>query len=104
VLEAVDKHMHNDLVRFAWDEAKRQSNLRKHGLDFADAEAVFAGLIFTFEDERFDYRERRRITIGLIEGLVVFIAHTESNEVIRVISMRKATKREQKLFFESVTN
>ncbi len=95
--------MHNGLVRFAWDEAKRQSNLRKHGLDFADAEAVFAGLILTFEDERFD-RERRCITIGLIEGLVVFIAHTESNEVIRVISMRKATKREQKLYFESVTN
>ena len=91
-------------MRFVWDEAKRQSNIRKHGLDFADAEAVFAELTFTFEDERFDYSERRHITLGLIEGLVVAVAHTESNQVIRVISMRKATKREQKLYLESVTN
>lgn len=51
-------------MKYTWDEAKRQSNLRKHRLDFADAEIVFDGLTLTFEDDRFDYSEQRFITIG----------------------------------------
>ena len=44
---------------FTWHEQKRQANLKKHGVDFAAAERVFAGPTFTFEDEREDYDERR---------------------------------------------
>jgi len=87
-------------MKFEWDEAKQQSNLRKHRLDFADAETVFAGATFTFEDDRFEYGEDRYITLGLLRGIVVVIAHTEREEVIRVISMRKATKNEQRVYFE----
>jgi uncharacterized DUF497 family protein len=67
-------------VQFSWDEVKRQVNLRKHGLDFADASAVFAGTTFTYENDRFDYREQRFITLGLLHGRVVIIAHTEHND------------------------
>ncbi|MDQ5909123.1 MAG: uncharacterized protein QG599_1217 [Pseudomonadota bacterium] len=82
-----------------WNEAKRQRNLKKHGLDFADATTVFAGETFTWEDRRFTYDEQRFISIGLLGELVVVIAHTEDAETIHLISMRKAEKREQQLYF-----
>ncbi|MCI0697274.1 BrnT family toxin [candidate division KSB1 bacterium] len=91
-------------MEFTWDEKKRKTNVRKRGLDFADAEMVFAGATFTFEDDRFDYGEQRFITIGLLRGIVVVIAHTEGDETVRIISMRKATKHEQEIFFESLSN
>ena len=89
-------------MRIGWDEAKRRTNLRKHGLDFADAEAVFAGITYTMEDRRFDYGERRFITLGLLRDMVVVIAHTETPREVRIISMRKATKHEQTLYFENI--
>ena len=88
-------------MRFSWNEAKRQSNHQKHNLDFADAKIVFDGPIFTYEDERFDYGENRFITFGLLQDVVVIIAHTERNEVVRIISMRRANKHEQTLYFNS---
>jgi uncharacterized DUF497 family protein len=89
-------------MRFLWDEAKRRANLRKHGLDFVDAEALFSGITLTAEDLRFEYQEQRFVTLGLLGGTVVVIAHLEGPGWIRVISMRKATRREQILFFENV--
>jgi uncharacterized DUF497 family protein len=91
-------------MNLEWDEVKRQSNLRKHRLDFADVEIVFSGATFTFEDDRFEYSEDRYITLGLLRGTVVVIAHTEQENMIRVISMRKATKNEQRLYFEEFTD
>jgi len=91
-------------MHFEWDEQKNQVNIRKHGLDFADAPAVFAGITFTFEDDRFDYEEQRFITLGILAGKVVVIAHTERDDKVRIISMRKATKYEQKLYFQGFTN
>jgi hypothetical protein len=46
-------------VRFTWQEVKRKQNLKDHGLDFADAREVFEGATYTFEDDRFQYEERR---------------------------------------------
>jgi uncharacterized DUF497 family protein len=91
-------------MKLTWDEAKRRSNLIKHRLDFADASTVFDGITFTFEDNRFDYGEQRFTTLGLLRSTVVVIAHTERDDDIRVISMRKATKYEQKLYFQSFTD
>ena len=88
-------------MKIIWDEGKRQSNITKHGLDFVLAHKVFAGATFTFEDNRMDYGEQRFVTIGLLEGVVVII-HTESVDEIRIISMRKATKNEQKLYFKNL--
>jgi uncharacterized protein len=89
-------------MRFTWDERKRRSNLRDHGFDFRDAAQVFEGPIFTFEDERFAYAEQRFMTLGFLGGLVVSIVHTETPRVIRVISFRKATRREEAILFESL--
>ncbi len=86
---------------FEWDEIKRRSNLRKHRLDFTDVNTVFSGITFTFDDERFEYGEDRYISLGLLQGVVVVIAHTERDDTIRVISMRRATGNEQKLYFQN---
>jgi uncharacterized DUF497 family protein len=89
-------------MRFSWSEAKRRSNLLDHGLDFVDAPRVFDGVTYTFEDDRLEYCEERFVTLGLLDGIVVSIVHTESPRSIRVISFRKATKREQAIFFDSI--
>jgi uncharacterized DUF497 family protein len=89
-------------MRFIWHESKRQANLKKHGVDFADAERVFTGPTFTFEDDREDYGEQRWVTLGLLGMKVVVIVHTETAEEIRVISMREADNDEQLLFFTNL--
>ena len=89
-------------MRFTWHEPKRQGTLKRRGLDFAHAEQVFAGPTFTFEDDREDYGERRWVTLGLLRDRVVVIVHTETEDEIRVISMREADKDEQLLFFSNL--
>jgi uncharacterized DUF497 family protein len=89
-------------MHFTWDEAKRVANLRKHGLDFADVTEVFAGPTCTVEDSRLAYGERRFLSYGLLRGLAVSIVHTETGHEIRVISFRKATKREAAFLLENL--
>jgi hypothetical protein len=91
-------------MRYEWDEVKRQSNIQKHGIDFLGIEKVFAGETVTILDHRFDYGEPRFLTVGLLQGHVVVIAHTETDEVIRIISVRKATKNEQISYFKEIAN
>lgn len=64
-------------MRFSWSERKRISNVEVHGIDFVDAELVFAGATFTYEDDRFDYGERRFVTLGLLAGVPVSRTHGE---------------------------
>ena len=76
-------------------------NFAKQGLDFADAEQVLTGPCVTFVDDRFDYGEERLITLGLLGGRVVIIAHIPRGEdTTRIISMRKANRGEQKIYQE----
>jgi uncharacterized DUF497 family protein len=84
---------------FEWNEAKRRSNLLKHGFDFADCAKVFAGPTYTVRDDRFDYGEPRLMVFGLLGARVVAVACTETEDVIRLITMRRATRHEQTLFF-----
>ena len=87
---------------FVWDESKRLRNLRKHGIDFADAEGVFRGFTVTAEDDRERYGEQRFLTLGQLGDQVVSIAHTERGDVIRLISIRKATRHEARFYFTQV--
>jgi uncharacterized DUF497 family protein len=87
-------------MKVEWDEDKRKANLKKHGFDFIDAVKIFKGATFTIKDDRFAYSENRYITLGMLEGIVVVIAHSEKDDLIRIISMRKATKNEQKIYFK----
>jgi uncharacterized DUF497 family protein len=86
-----------------WDEAKREENLRKHGLDFMDAEELFEAYTVTLEDGRFDYGEQRFVTFGVLERQVLAVVHTEKDDEIRIISMRKATRREEQSYFSAIS-
>lgn len=88
-------------MRYTWKEAKRKANLRKHGLDFADAEKVFGGPLVLVEDSRENYGEQRMIGIGMLDFLIVLIVHVESDNEIRIISMRKADNDETDLFYKN---
>ena len=88
-------------MRYTWDEAKRRANLQKHGLDFVDAEKVFDSPLALIEDTREAYDEQRMIGIGLLDFLVVLIVHVESDEEIRIISMRKADSDETDLYYKN---
>ncbi len=81
-----------------WNETKNRSNFAKHGLDFADAESVFSQPCVTFVDDRLNYGEKRLVTLGLLANRVVVIAHTARGNTTRIISMRKANRREQKIY------
>ena len=87
-------------MKYEWDEAKDRKNFVKHGLSFEDAHHVFAGPCVTFEDDRFDYGEERLITLGLLAGRLVVIAHAPRDEGTRIISMRRGNRREQKIYQE----
>jgi len=89
-------------MEFIWNPEKRRINLKKHGLDLADAARVFSGHTLTVPDRRFAYDEARFSTVGLLGNAVVVIAHTESDEEIRIISMRKAERHERKNYFASI--
>lgn len=89
-------------MQVLWDETKRRTNLTDHGLDFDAVPIVFDGLTFTFEDDRFDYSETRFVSLGVLHGSVVSIVHTENEHEIRVISFRKATRREIKIYREEI--
>ena len=89
-------------MRFEWDEAKRLSNLRRHGFDFVDVERIFVGNAVTILDDRFDYDEIRFITLGMLDGRVVAITHTETDELTRIISFRKASKNEEEIYYEEI--
>ena len=89
-------------MRFTWHEPKRQVTRHRRGLDFADAELVFAGPTFSFEDDREDYGEQRWVTLGVLRDKVLVIVHTESEDEIHVISMREADRDEQLLYFRNL--
>jgi uncharacterized DUF497 family protein len=91
-------------MEFTWSEAKRNLNLKRHGLDFVDALRVFEGVTFTFEDDRFPYSEQRFVTLGLLAGIPVSIAHSENEHEVRITSFRKATHRETQIYFHEIKN
>jgi len=91
-------------MKFEWDENKRLINLQRHGIDFADVDLVFENETTTTVDERFDYGEIRYLTYGLLRGEIVTIVHNEIDEIIRIISFRKATRYEQREYFQKIRN
>ncbi len=90
-------------MEFEWDEGKRRANYAKHGLDFRDAAKVLQGITLTAEDDRHDYGEKRFISLGLLEDMVVVIVHTARSEKIRLISMRRANHKERQAYEEKIS-
>ena len=82
---------------FEWDEAKRLSNLRKHGLDFVDAEALFDGRpVYTRPSQR--SMEQRFVTIGLLNDEFVALIWTKRSTDTRLISLRRARDGEKRTY------
>ena len=65
-------------------------------------EQLFSGITYTMEDKRFRYREQRFVTLGLLGDTVVVVAHTEDADELRVVSMKKATRNEQAIYFKNI--
>jgi uncharacterized protein len=89
-------------MQFEWDEKKRRANLAKHGIDFADLAPLFSGLTITVLDNRYHCGEFRFITLGILNVIVMTVAHAETDEVVRIISARKATRYEEESYFKKI--
>lgn len=91
-------------MRFRFDPAKRAANLQKHGFDLADARLVIeSGQTVTFEDRRFDYSEERFVTLGPLGDTLVAVVTAETEDHIRIISMRRADRHEQAIYRENLS-
>jgi uncharacterized DUF497 family protein len=94
------------MVWFEWDEAKARSNRRKHGVQFDDAMLVFADPFALIEQDRIEDGELRWRTLGMAgETVLLLVAHTARedgpDEIIRIISARKAARKERKRYDEN---
>ena len=90
-------------MTYTWDEEKNRANIRKHGIDFLDVPAMFQHPMVTFLDQRKDYGEDRRIGMGILKTLLAVVVFTEPKpETIRIISARKATQHEERIYRDEV--
>jgi uncharacterized DUF497 family protein len=80
-------------MHFEWDETKRQANLAKHLIDFADAIRVFDGPVFEKVQRRHD--ENRVLTVGLLEDVEIVVIYTIRGKYRRMISARRANRNER---------
>ncbi len=91
-------------MEIEFDPAKDSANIAKHGVSLADASHLFRGELRIFEDLRKDYGERRFIAMGLIKGRLYVCVFTIRGKVRRVISLRKANRREQDAYKAAAEN
>lgn len=88
---------------FEWDDEKARANIKKHGIDFETAAKVFADENrLEIYDEKHSEDEDRYITIGMIDNVacVVMVVYTERGEAVRLISARKATSQERRMYYD----
>ena len=91
-------------MQFEWDQAKNLENIRKHRIDFADVPEMFNGPMLAELDERADYGEERWIGIGFLRNGTAVVVWTERQDnVIRIISARKANRYECQRFEQYLT-
>ena len=88
-------------MNIVWDEMKNKSNIKKHGVSFETASYIFEDPLHISVPDRIVDGEERWLTMGLVGGMVVLVvAHTYDDEIIRIVSARKATKYERKKYEE----
>ncbi|MGI8403097.1 MAG: BrnT family toxin [Gemmatimonadaceae bacterium] len=92
-------------MEFDWHEAKNRINIRRHGVDFADAIRIFESPTFERWDDRRDYGEDRWLAVGLVDGIELTViytdVHTDRGQVRRIISARRATKNERQAYYQA---
>ena len=90
-------------MRYEWDAVKNRINIRKHGIDFIDVPSMFQHPMVTLLDHKQDYGEERWIGIGILGTIPAVVVFAEPNEnIIRIISARKATKHEEKIYRDEI--
>ena len=91
-------------MKFEWDDEKNRENMRRHGIDFADATEVFTHPMLTSLDDRKDYGEDRWVGIGLMQNIVAVVVYVEwiEEDRVRFISARPALHHERKRYQEEV--
>ncbi|MGA2794801.1 MAG: BrnT family toxin [Roseiarcus sp.] len=82
-------------MEFAWDEDKHHRNLRERGFGFDFAALIFAGPVIEKRDHRKEYGELRILALGEVEGIVLAVIYTDREDVRRIISARRASKKER---------
>lgn len=86
---------------YVWDEAKRVSNLKKHGLDFRDAFLVYENPDkCTYDASRNDEYRLMDVALAVVRGRLLTLVYTENRDQIRVISFRHASRTERKQYEE----
>ncbi len=86
---------------FEWDDDKAAQNYVKHGVSFGRARLVFADPFGVGEiDDRENYGEYRFTIVGMVEGTLIFVAYTEREDRVRIITARRATRHEQDDYYE----
>lgn len=86
---------------YVWDEAKRKSNLKKHGLDFKDAYLIFENPDkCTYDASRYDEYRLMDVALAVVKGRVLTLVYTEEENEVRVISFRQASREERKRYEE----
>ena len=92
-------------MQFEWDDEKNESNIDKHGIDFEDVVDMFNHPMLTLLDQRENYGEDRWIGVGWFKSLIGVVVYTERHDdVIRIISARKATKNEVRRYEKNIQN
>lgn len=94
-------------MTFSWDPAKSEANLRERGFDFAFASRIFDGPTLEQEDRRHDYRERRVVAIGQVEGVALTVVYTDrplgaGATERRIISARRSNRDERQVYQEAL--
>lgn len=85
-------------MQYEWDEGKRAANLARHEVDFAEAVDFEWDKAIEIMDDRFDYGEERWVALGYIGGRLHVLVYALRADIIRIISLRKANKREKALY------
>ena len=87
-------------MQFEWDRAKAVHNFAKHGVSFDEASTVFGDpLAGTIQDPRHSAGEDRLVTIGYsADGSLIVVVHVERDSRTRIISARRATRRERRRY------
>jgi uncharacterized DUF497 family protein len=85
-------------MRFTWDPAKNDRNIRDRGLDFADAPGLWDAPMLVWIDTRRDYGEVREIGLGTLRGRVMVVGWVKRGDDVHIFSFRKANARETKRY------
>ncbi len=83
---------------FAWDSAKSQRNFEERGFGFDAAALIFDGPVIEWCDVRDTWGEARVVAVGAVEGVLLAVVYTDRGDVRRIISARRARKKEIELW------